>query len=231
MLRNLLREISQISSKDDLLNSLNERSERSKATKLWSDTLIKGLFTMTAFGRGANEQDFPLQLAAVKAVLVTVTLFGRGWMTELPSTFFCSLFIHYMESLLTKAWKSLIIMTVVFVSSLGSTIPFSRTNSLSQHTCVLVMNQEERHAFLSNVQITNNWALSFAVCGEVRSSLNRMSENVFPTATGQPEENFRQTSTCKTAEHIATCELTHGNVNEHHGLEFGQTMVKWFRES
>ena len=42
MLRNLLRENSQISSKDDLLNSHNERSERSKATKLWSDTLIIG---------------------------------------------------------------------------------------------------------------------------------------------------------------------------------------------
>ena len=74
MLRNLLHENPQITSMDDLLNSLNERSERSKATKLWSDTLIKGLFTMTAFGRGANEQDFPLQLAAVKAVLVTVLL-------------------------------------------------------------------------------------------------------------------------------------------------------------
>ena len=59
---------------DDLLNSLSERSERSKATKLWSDTLIKGLFIMTAFVLGANEQDFPLQLAAVKYVLVTVLL-------------------------------------------------------------------------------------------------------------------------------------------------------------
>ena len=125
MLRKRLCENSQISSKDDLLNSLNERSERSKATKRWSDTLIKGLLTMTAFGRGANEQDFPLQLAAVvKAVPVTATLFGRGWMTELPSTVFWSLFIHYIESLLTKAWKSLIITTVVFVSSLGSTTPF-----------------------------------------------------------------------------------------------------------
>ena len=65
MLCNPLREYSQISSKDDLLNSLKERSERSQATKLWSDTLIKGLFTMTAFGRGANEQDFPLQLASL----------------------------------------------------------------------------------------------------------------------------------------------------------------------
>ena len=58
----------------DLLNSLNGRSERSKVTKLWSDTLIKGLYIMTAFGRGANEQDSPLQLAALKAVLVTVLL-------------------------------------------------------------------------------------------------------------------------------------------------------------
>ena len=86
MLRNLLRENSQLSSMNNLLNSLNERSERSTATKLWSDTLIKGLFTMTAFGQGAKEQDFPLQLAVVKAVLVTATIFGRGWM--LPTTFF-----------------------------------------------------------------------------------------------------------------------------------------------
>ena len=88
MLRNLLRENSQISSMYDLLNSLNEWSERSKATKLWSDTRIKGLFTMTVFGRGANEQDFPLHLAAVvKTVPVTATLFGRSWMAELPSTY------------------------------------------------------------------------------------------------------------------------------------------------
>ena len=38
MLRNLLHENSQITIMDDLLNSINERSERSKATKLWSDT-------------------------------------------------------------------------------------------------------------------------------------------------------------------------------------------------
>ena len=74
MLRNLLHENPQQTSMNDLLNSLNERSERSKATKRWCDTLIKGLFIMTASVRGANEQDFPLQLAEVKAVLVTVLL-------------------------------------------------------------------------------------------------------------------------------------------------------------
>ena len=74
MLRNLLHENPQITSMDDQQNSLNERSERSKAAKRWSDTLIKGLFIMTAFVLGANEQDFPLQLAAVRAVLVTVLL-------------------------------------------------------------------------------------------------------------------------------------------------------------
>ena len=115
---------------------------------------------MTAFGRGANEQDFPLQFASP---------FGRGWVSQLPSI--CSFFIHYMESLRTKAWNSLIIMTVVFVSPLGSTTPFSRSNSLSQHTYVLVMNQEERHAFLSNVQMTNNWAFSFTVCGQPQQNV------------------------------------------------------------
>ena len=75
MLRNLLHENSQISNMGDLLKSLNERLELRKATKLWSDTLIKGLFAMTSFVRGANEQDFPLQLAAVKDVLDTVLLY------------------------------------------------------------------------------------------------------------------------------------------------------------
>ena len=152
MLRILLHDNPQIISMDDLLISVNERSERSKATKLWSDTLIKGLFTMTDVVRGANEQDFRLQLAAVKAVLVTATLFCSGWLSQLPRL--GSFSIHYMESLLTNVWKSLVIMTVVFVSSLGSITQFSQNRPLSQHTCVLGMNQEERHA-LSNVQMTH----------------------------------------------------------------------------
>ncbi len=47
MLVNLLGGNPQITSMDDLLNSLNERSEPSKATQLWSDTLITGLFITT----------------------------------------------------------------------------------------------------------------------------------------------------------------------------------------
>ena len=49
------------------------------------------------------------------------------------------------------------------------------------------MDHEERHALLSNVKMTN-WELNDAVFGEVSSSLNIMSENVFPTAKGQNEE-------------------------------------------
>ena len=127
---------------------------------------INGLFIMTAFGRGANEQDFPLQFETVEAVLVTATLFGRGWMTELPSTLFCYLFIHYMESLLTKAWNSLIIMTVLFVSSLGSTIQFSRTNSLSQHTGMYASWSWTRKSDmpfcqLSRLRTTGHWISPF----------------------------------------------------------------------
>ena len=48
---------------------------------------------------------------------------------------------------------------------------------MSKHTFVLVMDQEERHALLSNVQMTN-WALNFALCGEVSSSLNRIVTNL-----------------------------------------------------
>ena len=139
---------------------------------------------MTAFLRGANEQDLPLQLAAVNcASYSAATIFCRGWLSQL----------HRIGSFftLTNVWKSLlIIMTVVFVSSLGSTTPFSRNSSLSQHTFVLVMDQEERHALLSNVQMTN-WALSVAVCGEVSSSLHRMSENVLTTANAKRRSQRR----------------------------------------
>ena len=75
---------------------------------------------MTDFVRGANGQDFPLQLAAVKAVLVTATIFSSGWLSQLPGR--DSLFIHHAESFLTNAWKSLMEeLNDVFVSSLSST--------------------------------------------------------------------------------------------------------------
>ena len=73
---------------------------------------------MTDFVRGANGQDFPLQLAAVKAVLVTATIFSSGWLSQLPRI--DSFFIHHIESFLTNAWKSST-MTVIFVSSLSLT--------------------------------------------------------------------------------------------------------------
>ena len=49
ILRNLLQDNPQITSINDQWNSFNERPERSMATKLWSDTLIKGLVIMTVF--------------------------------------------------------------------------------------------------------------------------------------------------------------------------------------
>ena len=114
-----------------------------------------------------------------------------------------------------------------------STTPSSRNSSLSQHTFVFVMNQEKRHALLSNVHMTN-WAFSFADCPEVSSSLNRMSENVLPTATCQKEESAKSISDkhphgklLNTMQHV----VAHGDVNAHHALEFGETMVKWFRKS
>ena len=96
---------------------------------------------------------------------------------------------------------------------------------------VLVINQEKRHALLSNVHMTN-WASSFADCREVSSSRNRMSENVLPTAKRRNQRRALPTSIhIKTTEHNATRKVAHGDVNVQHALEFGQTMVKWFRNS
>ena len=89
------------------------------------------------------------------------------------------------------------------------------------------MNQEERHALLSNVQITK-WELSFAVCGEV---LFQPQQNVREC---DPDSQMPAKSISDKhphAEHIATCEVAHGDIHTHHALEFVQTMVKWFRKN
>ena len=137
-------------------------------------------------------------------MLVTATLFGRGWMTELPSTCFCSLFIHYMESLLTKAWKSLIIMTgLCLIPGLNNSILMDQ---LIESTYMRLGHEPGRATclFVKCPDYEQLGTPLHRLC-EVSSSLNRMSENVLTTAKGQKEENFRQTSTSKTAEHIATC--------------------------
>ena len=62
---------------------------------------------MTAFVRGANEQDFPLQLAAVIKSCdsnCASILFCSGCLSQLPRI--GSFFIHYTESLVSKLWKS-----------------------------------------------------------------------------------------------------------------------------
>ena len=68
---------------------------------------------------------------------------------------------------------------------------------------------------------------------EVSSSLNTMSENVLPTAEGQKEESAKSISDMHPHGKllniiIATCKVAHEDVNAHHVLGFGQTMVKWF---
>ncbi len=102
MLRNLLQQNPEITSIDDLPNCLNERSERSKTTQLWRDTLVNGVFIMTAFVRGAHEQDVPLQLAAVKARLPYFAAAGCHNYLR-----YGSFYIHYMESLPAECLKQL----------------------------------------------------------------------------------------------------------------------------
>ena len=59
ILRKHLQHNPEIKCTDDLFNNLNDLAEKSKTTKLWTEILIKGVFIMTAFVRGAHEQDIP----------------------------------------------------------------------------------------------------------------------------------------------------------------------------
>ena len=108
---------------------------------------------------------------------------------------------------------------------------------------------------VNHVQMTK-WALSFAICGEVYSSLHSMSENEPPTAKVHKEESTKRIAADKKDResiqrslalgidpldpdqhpngkllNIATGELAHEDVNAHNALEVGQTMVKCFRKS
>ena len=181
MLRNLLRDNPGITSMENLLNCIKERSERSKTTRLWSDTLIKGLFIMTAFVRGAHEHDFPLQLAAVKAMLPYFAAAGCHNYLR-----YGSFYIHHMSpteclaALKNDCGRRLIpgfntsILTDQFIES-----TYMRLDHGPGGATGLTVN---------HVQMTK-WALSFAICGEVCSSLNSISENEPPTAKVHKEES------------------------------------------
>ena len=65
----LLQNNLEVMSMDDLISCPNGRSAHSKTTKLWTDNLIKPVFIMTAFVRGAHEQNLPLQISAAESML------------------------------------------------------------------------------------------------------------------------------------------------------------------
>ena len=102
ILRKHLQQNPEIKCMDDLFNNLNDLAEKSKTTKLWTEILIKGVFIMTAFVRGAHEQDFPRQLAAMKAMLPYFA--SAGCHNYLR---YGSFYIHHMESLPVKHLKNL----------------------------------------------------------------------------------------------------------------------------
>ena len=69
-------------------------------------------------------------------------------------------------------WK----MTVQCVLSQELTTPYLQINSSSQLICASAMDQEVQ--LVNGVQMTK-WALSFAICGEVSTSLNDMTNANF----------------------------------------------------
>ena len=140
-----------------------------------------------------------------------------------------SFFIHYTESLLSNVWKSLIIMNVVFVSSLGSTTQFFAEQLIEstytrlghepgRATCLVVKCPDDE----LGTQLRRLWRCKFQPQQNVRECAldSQMSKG------GVTERHFRQASTWKTTEDSARWKVAHGDVNVHHALEFGQTMVK-----
>lgn len=250
MLRNLLQQNPEITSMGDLLNCLNKRSECSKTTKLWNDTLVKGMFIMTAFVRGAHEQDFPLQLSAVKAMLPYFAAAGCHNYLR-----YGSFYTHHMESLPAERLKDL-------KNDCGLRLIPGLNNSIFTDQFIESTYMRLGHGpggaaglAVNNIQMTK-WALSFAICGEVCSSLNRLSHNEPPTGTFHKEESAKrivadqkdrksiQRSLSLAIDpldpdqhpngkllNIVTGELVHEDINVHNALDIGRTMVTEFRKS
>ena len=204
---------------------------------------------MNAFVRGANEQDVPLQLAAVKALLVT-TLFCRGWLSQLPRI--GSFFIHYTDSLVTERleelnkhdcgpWRDTYVGLCLYneeeeglrlIPVLNNSI---FTEQLIESTYMRLGHQPGRATWIVGkcpddelgTQLRRLWRGKF----QPRQNVRECAHDSQRPKGGVSEEHFRQASTWTTTDHIATCKVAHGDVNAHHALEFGKTMVKWFRKS
>lgn len=250
MLRNLLEQNPEIISMDDLLMCLNERSKLSKTTKLWTDILVKGMFIMTAFVRGVHEQDFPLQLAAVKSMLPYFAAAGCHNYLR-----YGSFYIHHMESLPAEYLKKL-------KNDCGLRLIPGINNSIFTDQFIESTYMRLGHGpggvtglAVNDIQMTK-WALSFAICGEVCASLNRMSENETTTATVHKEESAKRIAADQKDResvrrslliaidpldpdqhpsgkllNIVTGEMAHDDINSYKALDIGQTMVKGFRKS
>ena len=54
---------------DQLMSILNDKANKSRAAKLWTDNLIKPVFLMMIFVRAEREADRPLHLWAVEEML------------------------------------------------------------------------------------------------------------------------------------------------------------------
>ena len=88
-------------------------------------------------------------------------------------------------------------------------------------TCLVVKCPDDEHL---GTELHRLWRGKFQPQHNVRECAR---DSQMPKR-GVGEEHFRHAATWKTTEHIATCKVAHGDVNAHHALEFGQTMVKWF---
>ena len=92
-------------------------------------------------------------------------------------------------------------------------------------TCLVVKCPDDEQL---GTQLRRLWRGKF----QPQQNVRECAPNIQRSNGGVSQGHFRQASTWKTTEHnIVTCKVVRGDVNAHHALEFGQTMVKWFRKS
>ena len=75
----------------ELMSTLQSRSEESKTTKLWVDTLIKPVLLMMLFCRAEKEADWALHLYAVEQMIPYFFLLAIQTMPVMGYTIFAQL--------------------------------------------------------------------------------------------------------------------------------------------
>ena len=172
-----------ITSMGDLKKYLAELSNKSKTAKLWTDCLIKPVYILMSFLRAAHENEHALQIASAEAMLPYFMAAGCYHYAR-----YGTFYVHHMRSLSPTVLKQLQhdcslrrlpgycngIPTDQFIET-----TYMRLGHGPGGATGLAIN--ERHMTV--------WALSFATCGELVSSLHALIDGSNNISTCHKEES------------------------------------------